>query len=229
MGTVREIVLRTIFQFKRGQSEAWTRQNPLLRAGEPGYELDTGLFKIGNGTTPWNELDYYNKLGVLRRDLITNYDPTYIPQNGEVLLVDVPGEGLMIKVGDGTTPFGQIDYYSGSNSSGANTDGVSKIYQYEGKIYADPEHTVELTPSIGKIYVDQSTGTIYTYDGAALNQLVDELPLATSETAGMVKLYDEKGLNTDGAPTQRLFTSEINKKMEASVSEEDEELLVFKN
>lgn len=54
------VVIKTIFQFKRGAAQAWTDKNPILFAGEPGYELDTGLLKIGNGATAWNDLPYYN-------------------------------------------------------------------------------------------------------------------------------------------------------------------------
>lgn len=54
-----EVVLNTIFQLKRGTSEAWERVNPILRAAEPGYELDTGKMKIGDGVTNWKNLDYF--------------------------------------------------------------------------------------------------------------------------------------------------------------------------
>ena len=70
-----EVVLNTIFQFKRGQSEAWSRNNPILRAAEPGYELDTGKLKIGDGVTHWNDLPYqHNKysLSVDGKSLILN-------------------------------------------------------------------------------------------------------------------------------------------------------------
>lgn len=53
-----EILIKTVFQLKRGLAEAWTRVNPVLRQGEPGFELDTGKLKIGNGTDNWNELPY---------------------------------------------------------------------------------------------------------------------------------------------------------------------------
>lgn len=36
----------------------WIAMNPVLEAGEIGIESDTSLFKVGDGTTPWNELDY---------------------------------------------------------------------------------------------------------------------------------------------------------------------------
>lgn len=46
------------FQFRRANASAWTASNPTLAAGELGYELDTGKFKIGNGSTAWNSLVY---------------------------------------------------------------------------------------------------------------------------------------------------------------------------
>lgn len=52
-------VIRTTFQLKRGTSDAWSRNNPVLKQGEPGYELDTGKLKIGNGITSWNNLAYF--------------------------------------------------------------------------------------------------------------------------------------------------------------------------
>lgn len=36
----------------------WTSNNPTLDAGEIGIESDTGLMKIGDGSTAWTSLDY---------------------------------------------------------------------------------------------------------------------------------------------------------------------------
>ena len=55
-----EIVIKTI-RLKRGTSEAWTRVNPVLLEGEPGFEKDTNKLKIGNGTSKWTELPYFNQ------------------------------------------------------------------------------------------------------------------------------------------------------------------------
>ena len=49
-------VLNTRFQLKRGLTEAWNRNNPVLAAGEPGWTLDTHILKIGDGKTRWLEL-----------------------------------------------------------------------------------------------------------------------------------------------------------------------------
>ena len=45
-------------QFRRGTAAAWTLADPMLAAGELGYETDTGKFKLGDGTTAWSSLDY---------------------------------------------------------------------------------------------------------------------------------------------------------------------------
>ena len=45
-------------QFRRGTATEWTTANPVLSQGEAGYEHDTGKFKIGNGVSPWNSLQY---------------------------------------------------------------------------------------------------------------------------------------------------------------------------
>lgn len=46
------------FQFRRGTAEEWTLANPILADGELGVERDTQLHKIGDGFTPWRDLDY---------------------------------------------------------------------------------------------------------------------------------------------------------------------------
>lgn len=46
------------FQLRRGTSTEWSNANPVLAAGEVGIESNTKLFKIGDGTTAWNTLEY---------------------------------------------------------------------------------------------------------------------------------------------------------------------------
>lgn len=46
-------------QIRKGAASLWTSTNPVLLAGELGYELDTGKLKIGDGTTAWNDLGYF--------------------------------------------------------------------------------------------------------------------------------------------------------------------------
>jgi hypothetical protein len=43
-------------------SSYWTAQNIILEARRVGRETNTGLIKIGDGVTPWNELAYYDEI-----------------------------------------------------------------------------------------------------------------------------------------------------------------------
>lgn len=50
----------TQIQLRRGTAASWTSANPVLASGEAGVETDTGLMKIGNGTSTWTQLNYIN-------------------------------------------------------------------------------------------------------------------------------------------------------------------------
>jgi hypothetical protein len=46
-----------LIQLRSDTAANWSTANPILSAGEPGFESDTGILKIGNGTTAWSGLD----------------------------------------------------------------------------------------------------------------------------------------------------------------------------
>ena len=45
-------------QLRRDMAVVWALANPVLGQGEPGFELDTGKLKVGDGSTAWNSLGY---------------------------------------------------------------------------------------------------------------------------------------------------------------------------
>jgi hypothetical protein len=45
---------------RRDTAANWTSVNPVLLAGQMGYETDTRKHKFGDGTTAWNSLAYAN-------------------------------------------------------------------------------------------------------------------------------------------------------------------------
>lgn len=53
-----EKIISTRQKQKYDTSTNWATNNIVLLAGEIGIESDTNKFKIGNGTSAWNELDY---------------------------------------------------------------------------------------------------------------------------------------------------------------------------
>ena len=81
-----------LVQFRRGTAEEWRNNNPILAAGEIGYERDvplstepsadtfdytdpafgSGAIKIGDGVSRWNDLPYL--LNALRFSLPSSSD-----------------------------------------------------------------------------------------------------------------------------------------------------------
>lgn len=48
-----------VFQFKRGSQNEWDAKDPVLLGGEPGVEIDSGRFKLGDGVNHWSDLEYF--------------------------------------------------------------------------------------------------------------------------------------------------------------------------
>lgn len=156
----------------------------------------------------------------LRRDNDYNYEKvkdTFIPAKGEVCLVDTARLGLCVKVGDGVSTYGSLEY-------------VNTIFQMvifvEGKAFVNDK---EITPSGNKIYIDaNNTNDLYYYNGVEFVLIgPGSLPAASAETAGIMKLYSTTGENVDGTMTQKAISDELNTKVSASVNLEDE-TIVFK-
>lgn len=80
----------TKIQIRRDTSTNWSTNNPTPASGEPCYETDTGKFKIGNGTTPYNNLEYIGA-GDLP-DNITTQGNTF---NGASQLVQLDSSGKL--------------------------------------------------------------------------------------------------------------------------------------
>jgi hypothetical protein len=75
------------FRFQRGTQDRWAAQNPILGPGEPGIELDTHRFKMGDGYTTWNDLPYFlNEEGVA----------AYV----EAYLAEIGGDGSDPRIGN---------------------------------------------------------------------------------------------------------------------------------
>lgn len=50
--------MSTTMQQKRGTASNWASSNPILLAGEIGFEIETNKMKIGDGVNYWNDLSY---------------------------------------------------------------------------------------------------------------------------------------------------------------------------
>ena len=110
--------MTTRIKLRRDTAANWTANNPILAAGEPGLETDTGKTKYGNGTTPWAGLSYATG-GITARTAIGNfvgYGPSIPNYNGydayfETVVADPDGNA----------------YYVGGHNDGDDTTIVVKV------------------------------------------------------------------------------------------------------
>ena len=79
---------------------------------------------------------------------------------------------------------------------------------------------------INKIYIDKPHSKIYYFNGEQYIPVETNLPPASSLKAGVVKLYNTTGYNTDGTMTQKAITDELDVRYKTRI-DEDNELLVF--
>lgn len=83
-----DVYMKSKFYFKRGKAASWTAQNIVLGPGEPGFEIDTGKLKIGNGSTPWNELEYVTEAVDTIRFLGSQTSLPEVATDGEICEID---------------------------------------------------------------------------------------------------------------------------------------------
>jgi archaellum component FlaC len=70
--------MATRMQQRRGTEEQWTTANPVLGAGEIGFETDTGKFKLGDGINTWETLAYFVNADDLSGELDDYATQTYV-------------------------------------------------------------------------------------------------------------------------------------------------------
>lgn len=165
----------------------------------------------------------------LRRDNDYNYakiKDTFIPQNGEICLVDTARNGLRAVCGDGVSTFGQLDYICESFFQGYYSELLDNFYK-------DKDFINELEKRENVIYLDYDSNQLFYYNGIGYTQIKEVIPHASENIFGIVKLYSDTGDNVDGTMTQKAITEElnsVNKELDTKVEislKEDEELVIF--
>ena len=169
-------------------------------------------------------MNILNAVIQLRRDNDYNFkkvENSFIPANGEVVLVDTAKDGLRAKVGDGYSTFAQLQY---TDQDLRNT--VVHGYFYQGNFYQDVMHSVLMNGMINKIYIDDAARKLYFFDGVQYNTITNDFVTATADIPGVVRLYGTTGQNVDGTMTQKAITNELELRYKAEI-DSDNELLVF--
>ena len=117
-------VVKITYQLRRGNSSVWTKNNPLLAAGEPGYELDTHKIKIGDGTSYWKDLPYIGEHNIVSYAThaefpsVGNVNYLYKANDEDMLYCWDDKEADYVIIGPADIDSDVIDYIDGGNAFG---------------------------------------------------------------------------------------------------------------
>jgi len=107
--------MATRMQQRRGTAAQWTAANPVLAAGEIGFDTDTSKFKMGNGSSTWSALQYFANASELAAlvngapDLLNTLNELAGAINGDPQFFATVGQNLTNHINDSTMIHGIAD------------------------------------------------------------------------------------------------------------------------
>ena len=193
-------VIKTTFQLKRGTSNVWKSLNPIRAQGEPGFEYDTGLLKIGNGLDTWNDLPYVN-----HNDSSVVNAPTLLgfPAEGRSdVIYKAENEKQLYQWNSSKKSYeilGGVDF-------SAFAERLSNLEQLVEEIVKDAPAEFDTFQEVAAWimnYNPTKTGINGIAIGSNLLQPneegIIEMPIATENSLGLVKASEEIEVNEDGS------------------------------
>ena len=172
-------ILKTRLIIKNDSAENWTTKNPVLLKGELGIEIDTNLFKIGNGTSAWAALPYANESAPAE----TTYQA--IPTEGQTDLEAIAAAVGAAELHEGDTAIcvrniGTADHksYTAYVYNGTNWAAMDGNYD-ASNVYFDADFTA--TEKIGTISIPSSGSTTVAAQGKSLKEFLAGLLAAEKQ------------------------------------------------
>jgi len=132
-------------QVRRDTAANWTTNDPTLKAGEFGFETDTGKLKIGDGSTAWVSLDYidstidHDSLLNVHQDVNTDADTTFAGLN-ITSCADLAANSAVFQPAADSTTFFQVKqadgtvFFNGDSTNGRVSIGTASTF---GKFHVD--------------------------------------------------------------------------------------------
>ena len=215
-------------QLKRATAASWASNNPVLYAGEIGLETDTNKFKIGDGTTAFNSLSYFNgNLGGSNLNdladvtIVSAADGDFLRWNGTAWVNDavnlstdtigsyveslVAGTGVTLSnnSGEGATPtvaIGQDVSTSATVEFGALT--VNGQTTVGGHVLPDENETFDLGSASSRFRDIYLSGTTIDLGGAQITSDGTEIAFSGGiSVGGGANLVGDLTGNADTATT----------------------------
>jgi hypothetical protein len=157
--------MATRMQQRRGTASQWTSANPVLAAGEIGFEIDTNKFKMGDGINQWADLDYFLDEAALDGSL-GDYVP--LSQKGAA-------NGVATLDGGGSIPVSQLGNLIADAPELLNT-----LEEISAALGDDPNFVSKVVPIIKKTTTQWQADT----------SLIPSGTLAFNTTTGGLKMGD---------------------------------------
>ena len=195
-------------QYRRDLAATWTSVNPVLAEGEPGYETDTGKFKVGNGTNTWSALSYSSGPAgatgatgaagagvptggttgqVLAKNSATNYDTVWATAGaGTVTSVDMSVPTGLSVSGNPVTSSGTlaVTYATGySIPTTANQTNWSTAYGWGNHAsagYLTSINGTQVTTALGYTPYDAANPAGYTTNTGTVTSVTGTSPVVSS-------------------------------------------------
>ncbi len=142
--------------FKRGTLAQWLAANPVLQNGEPGYETDTGLLKVGDGVSTWSTLPY----GAVFKN--TSGVANYAVSSGPAFHVEKFGNLSTAKAAIGSTP-ATLQYATNQNVNNLTIPSNITLQPVNGAIItiaSGKTLTFQSQPQIGDYQAFAGTGSV---------------------------------------------------------------------
>jgi hypothetical protein len=149
-------LIKAVIQFRRGLAADWTSVNPTLRQGEPGFETDTGLMKIGDGVHNWRDLKYIND-----GEVDEEFSPVSVhPVQNRVITQAIQSIEDRLNVVDGKIVYGTTEYWDSLEEFIAQEN---VIYVYTDGFEYQTQNIVRFKVGDGQTYLKDLSYTDMIY------------------------------------------------------------------
>lgn len=182
--------MATRMQQRRGTAAQWTAANPVLAAGEIGFETDTNKFKMGNGSSAWSALQYFANAAELAAiidgapDLLNTLnelaaaigdDPSFLTTVATNLSTHASDTSSVHGIADTTVLVTQTDLTNAINNAEVNQADLAGV----GIDWNPVDERFDIDSTVAtKTYADNSV-TVHSQDTTGVHGIEDTANLVT--------------------------------------------------
>jgi hypothetical protein len=213
--------MATRMQQRRGTAAQWTSANPILAAGEIGFETDTGKFKMGNGSSAWSALSYFADSSDFDTTAIESTIDTKVAAAVNTLVAGAPAaldtlNELAAAIDDNGSYASTVTASLASKLSLGGGTMTGDIIMSNNKIM-DLAQPVSNSDAANKIYVDNAKTGAETFATNSISVVATDLDTHKSNTLNVHGIIDTAALATKTYADNKV-EAEINTHNSASLS-----------